>query len=189
MEYWISRSRHLIQERFTNEFILEAIEFLLKNNNCVFNGEMYNQIKGTAMGASFAAFYACLTVGYLEETKLFPRLREEFGEEEVKIIMEYYKRFMDDGIVFLPWHVCKNKFLSLLNSMHPSIVFTLEHSEKIMFKNKEIERLNFLDLSIMVEDDGTTHTQMSTISQLIVMTTSTSTVSTQPIPSTTYHTV
>ena len=160
MEYWITRCRHLIQDRFSDEFILESIEFLLKNNNCVFNGEMYNQIKGTAMGASFAAFYACLTVGYLEETKLFPRLRQEFGERDVKIIMKNYKRFMDDGIVFLPWHICKDKFLALLNEMDQSIVFTLEHSEKTLFKNKEVERLNFLDLSIMVEEDGTTHTDV-----------------------------
>ena len=160
IRYWINRCRNLIQERFTNEFILESIEFLLKNNNCLFNGEMYNQIKGTAMGASFAAFYACLTIGYLEETKLFPRLRLEFGERDANIIIETYRRFMDDGIVFLPWHICKDKFLALLNGMDPSIVFTLEHSSRIWFKNKLVERLNFLDLSIMVEADGTTHTDV-----------------------------
>ena len=160
MEYWLERCRDLVPERFTNEFILEAIEFLLKNNNCLFNGEMYNQITGTAMGASFAAFYACLTIGYLEETKLFPRLRQEFGENDANTIAETYRRFMDDGIVFLPWHICKDKFLALLNEMHPSIVFTLEHSSKVRFMGKIVERLNFLDLSIMVEENGTTHTDV-----------------------------
>ena len=160
MEYWLNRRRDLVQDRFTNEFILEAIEFLLKNNNCLFNGEMYNQITGTAMGASFAAFYACLTIGYLEETKLYPRLRQEFGDDDANKIIETYRRFMDDGIVFLPWHICKDKFLALLNEMHPSIIFTLEHSSKTKFMGKMVERLNFLDLSIMVEENGTTHTDV-----------------------------
>ena len=160
MEYWLNRRRDLVQDRFTNEFILEAIEFLLKNNNCLFNGEMYNQITGTAMGASFAAFYACLTIGYLEETKLYPRLRQEFGDDDANKIIETYRRFMDDGIVFLPWHICKDKFLALLNEMHPSIVFTLEHSSKTKFMGKMVERLNFLDLSIMVEENGATHTDV-----------------------------
>ena len=33
---------------------------------------MYKQVTGTAMGTKFAVVYACLTVDYLEETKLFP---------------------------------------------------------------------------------------------------------------------
>ena len=39
IKYWINRCRTLIQGRFTNEFILESIEFPLKNNNCLFNGQ------------------------------------------------------------------------------------------------------------------------------------------------------
>jgi hypothetical protein len=121
---------------------------------------MYNQITGTAMGASFAAFYACLTIGYLEETKLFPKLRQEFSEQEARIIKETYKRFMDDGIVLLPWNACKDKFLALLNEMNPAIKFTLENSEQIRYKGKIMERLNFLDMSIIIDDNGTIHTDV-----------------------------
>ena len=32
---------------------------------------MYLQLLGTAMGTKCATPYACITVGYLEETKLF----------------------------------------------------------------------------------------------------------------------
>lgn len=160
IKYWINRCRDLIQPRFTNSFILESIEFLLKNNNCIFKEELYNQINGTAMGASFAAFYACLTIGFLEETRLFPKLRESFGEEDMNLIKDTYRRFMDDGIVFLPEHICKDSFLSILNEMDNSIVFTLEESETVLFKNREVEKLNFLDLSVMVDKDGTTYTDV-----------------------------
>ena len=160
MKYWIERCRNLIDSRFTNEFILEAIEFLLKNNNCKFNSELYNQIKGTAMGASFAAPYACLTIGYLEETKLYPELESQFGKEEMEKIKNTYRRFMDDGIVFLPAHICKKNFLSILNGMDPSIVFTLEESESILLKGKRAEKLNFLDICIMIDQDDCIHTDI-----------------------------
>ena len=160
VEYWLKRSRHLIKDRFTNEFILESIEFLLKNNNFVFDNEMYNQLKGTAMGASFAAFYACLTIGYLEETKLYPKLQQQFSQDEANIIKETYKRFMDDGIVFLPWTACKDTFLALLNEMDPSIKFTLENTEQVQYHSRTMERLNFLDLSIILDDQGAIHTDV-----------------------------
>ena len=71
IEYWIMRKRDLIPQRFTKEFILESIEFILKNNNFLFDSKMFNQIIGTAMGTKCAPPYACLTIGYQEETKLF----------------------------------------------------------------------------------------------------------------------
>ena len=60
--------RNLIQSRFSKEFILETAEFVLKSNNCI----LLNQVMGTAMGTKFAPPYANLSVGFLEETVLFP---------------------------------------------------------------------------------------------------------------------
>ena len=160
MKYWIERCRNLIDPRFTDEFILESIEFLLKNNSCKFGSQLYNQIKGTAMGASFAAPYACLTIGYLEETMLYPELESKFGKRELETIKKTYKRFMDDGIVFLPAHMCKTVFLSILNAMDPAIVFTLEESESILLKGKSAEKLNFLDICIMIDQDGNIQTDI-----------------------------
>ena len=160
IKYWITKRRDLIDDRFTDNFIMEAVEFLLKNNNCMFDGQFYNQLKGTAMGASFAAFYACLTIGYLEETKLYPEVERRYGNELRKIIEETYRRFMDDGIVFLPEQISKENFLSLLNAMDPAIEFTLEESESVIMKGKRAERLNFLDISIILDEEGITHTDI-----------------------------
>ena len=121
---------------------------------------MFNQIKGTAMGASFAAFYACLTIGFLEETQLYPKLQSKFGTDIMEQIKKAYKRFMDDGIVFLPEHIDKDQFLSILNDMDPAIIFTLEESESITFKGRKVEKLNFLDISIIIDEEGFIYTDV-----------------------------
>ena len=48
--------------RFSNGFILEALEFILRNNNFKFDEKYYNQTEGTAMGTKCAPPYACLVV-------------------------------------------------------------------------------------------------------------------------------
>ena len=82
--YWFNNKRNLISNRFSQNFILEALEFILRNNNFKFVEIYYNQAKGTAMGTKCAPPYACLVVGYKEETKLFlidlPRF---FSTEEI----------------------------------------------------------------------------------------------------------
>ena len=81
IKYWVERRRDLIPERFTKDFILESAKFVLENNNFCFDNDMYKQVKGTAMGTKFAPAYACLTVGYLEETKLFPVILPKYSTQ------------------------------------------------------------------------------------------------------------
>ena len=50
--------------RFNIPFILESIDFILKNN------EYFLQLQGTAMGTVFAPTYANLSMGY-HEIKLY----------------------------------------------------------------------------------------------------------------------
>ena len=61
---------------------------------------MFLQLAGTAIGTKFAPPYACLSVGYLEETILFSQLLPlHFTPIECKLTEEIFKRFMDDGFV------------------------------------------------------------------------------------------
>ena len=55
----------------TNYFIIESLKVVLKKNNVLFDDHLYLQSLGTAMGTKCAPPRACLTIGYLEETKLF----------------------------------------------------------------------------------------------------------------------
>ena len=52
--------------RFNNQFILDATDFILKNNSLTFNSMLFLQLKGTAMGTVFAPTYANLTIAYHE---------------------------------------------------------------------------------------------------------------------------
>ena len=48
----------------------------------LFDNVLHKQIKGTAMGTKFAPSYACLTIGFLEETKLFPIILPKYFNHE-----------------------------------------------------------------------------------------------------------
>ena len=57
---------------------------------------MFRQVIGTAMGTIFAPPYACLVIGYLEETKLYPKLLPEHFDPDVclRIIEHFYRLWM-----------------------------------------------------------------------------------------------
>ena len=83
---------------------------------------MYLQLPGTAMGTKCAPPYACLTLGYLEETKRFTyELPQYFNESECELIMELLKRYMDDGFIFWPLKLNFENFKTCLNNTDPSI--------------------------------------------------------------------
>ena len=64
IEYWLDKFPESLHPRFSKEFVLESVEFILENNNLNFDNEYFNQIKGTAMGTIFVPNYANLTMGF-----------------------------------------------------------------------------------------------------------------------------
>ena len=95
-------------------FLISLIQFVLENNNFVFNDKHYLQIQGTAMGTKMAPSYACLFMGFLEQKLL----------AKAPHVPKLWKRFIDD--IFIIWtHGLKNWeiFLEYLNNSHPSIKF------------------------------------------------------------------
>ena len=72
ISYWSKNKSNLIPNRFSQNFILEALELFLRNNNFKFSEIYYNHTEGAAMGTKSAPSYTCLVVGYKEATKLFP---------------------------------------------------------------------------------------------------------------------
>ena len=160
LSFWIERCRGLIPERFTRDFIIESARFVLSNNFFMFNDLMWHQLFGTAMGTIFAPPYACLTMGYLEITKLYPQLTLMFSMEVCKQIEEAYKRYMDDGITPLPVDVDINVFKGVLNNLHPGIVFTVEESTKVNINGQSLQYLNFLDINVIVHASGKVQTDV-----------------------------
>ena len=154
LEYWVDKLPHLIDRRFTKQFILKIAEFVLKNNYFEFDGKIYHQIIGTAMGSIFAPPYSQLTIGFLEETKFYPSLRREFDEDTCKLIILYFFRFMDDGTTLIPDEVDEDVILRLLNSMHPAIRYTLEKAVQVMVDGTLAQKLVFLSLIIYLGMNG-----------------------------------
>ena len=102
------------------QFLIELMEFVLKNNNFTFNGKNYLQLQGTAMGTKMAPSYACLFMGALEQDIL--------AKSPDKPLL--WVRFIDD--IFGIWtHSLEkwNKFYEHLNSSHSSIKFVGEISD------------------------------------------------------------
>ena len=92
----------MIKERFTQDFIVDSVQFILEHNYFLFDNIMYRQVKGTAMGPDFAPPYACLSVGFLEETKLFDSLQQVLNNDDYVRLIKNLKWYMDDGFVPLP---------------------------------------------------------------------------------------
>ena len=161
LKYWLIKKRYLIPARFTDQFIIESALFVLKNNNFLFDNAMYNQLIGTAMGTKFAPPYACLVVGYLEETKLYPELYLRFPEEFCKYLIENFFRFMDDGLT--PWleFLDITIFEHILNNLDENIEFTLEAATIQLDENGNyVQSLNFLDINLLVHTSGKLETNV-----------------------------
>lgn len=150
MKFWVYKYRDEIPARFTSDFIFNSIEFVMKNNNFVFNDEYYNQVNGTGMGINCAPVYACLSIGYLEENKLYiSELPKYFTNSDINLIVKIFLRYIDDG--FLPWpnHLNFEEFFLCLNNLHPAIKFTYE---KAVIVNN-CQNLGFLDILIIMDDN------------------------------------
>jgi len=117
--------------------LTSLLEIVLRNNVFEFNGKCFIQLEGTAMGTKLAPAYANIFMGKLEQTILSsPPLKPS-----------YYKRYIDDILILWPHSETElNKFISSLNTFHPSIKFTTEfNSQKITFLDVNIYKgPNFL---------------------------------------------
>ncbi len=150
IKFWTDKRKDLIPPRFSQRFILDSVKFILQNNNFLFDNVLYQQVSGTAMGTKFAPPYACLTIGFLEETVLYPKiLKNYFNDQICSYIKESYIRYMDDCFIALPQDIDPVLFLNALNNLHESIRFTMD---KGTIKSSNIETLNFLDIEIILKE-------------------------------------
>ena len=93
------------------------------------------------MGTIFAPSYANPTMGFFELT-FYDLCRDKFGEDLGNFIFENWSRFLDDCEALLEENDA-NDLLSILNSIKPSIQFTMEYSkDAIPFQSLLIKRNN-----------------------------------------------
>ena len=150
VSYYVDKYRNKIPTRFTKEFILESLLFVLENNNFLFDGVLYHQRTGTAMGTKCAPPYANLSIGYLEDTKLYPQLPRYFEISVCELIIRWFLRYIDDGFILWPKTADIKIFFQLLNSLNPYIQFTLEASTKSLRDGIQEQLLAFLDVLVIL---------------------------------------
>ena len=145
VSYWIDKYHDDLPlfARFSKQFILEGLRIILKFNFFYYNGEFYHQIKGTAMGTTFAVVGSNLVVAY-QEVKLFDILPQLFPRDFVDFIIRNYFRFLDD--VFHKWLACFdiNIFSKILNEMDPDLKFIMENISTSS---------NFLDINLEINEN------------------------------------
>ncbi|KAL5010151.1 hypothetical protein ScPMuIL_012456 [Solemya velum] len=89
--FWIEKHRDLVDRRFKTDFLLSALQIVLEGNTFNFDGQTYEQMKGTAMGTKVAPTYANLVMGYLEY-KLYEKVKDEFDDDFKQYILGQWKR-------------------------------------------------------------------------------------------------
>ena len=107
--------------------LLDLLHLNLTNNDFVFDGQIFLQMKGTAMGKRFAPAYASIYLAEWEDT-VFEKCRKK------PLI---YLRYLDD--IWGIWTYNQTEFetfVSILNNHHPSI-----NIQPTLHKNT----INFLD--------------------------------------------
>ena len=79
MEYWINKHPGNLNPHFSKEFIIDSVLLILTNNTFTFDGRIFLQKKGTAMGKKMAPSYATLVLAYLEN-ELYSQVSNKMGE-------------------------------------------------------------------------------------------------------------
>ena len=118
--------------------VRKLLEFVLQSNYFEFGQSVYRQRKGLAMGNHLAPPLAIIFMSKLEQEALALSPQKPHR----------YSRYIDDCIlVWLYGLESLLEFVSFMNSRHPDIRFTIEHSEQ-----NDSHIVNYLDLSVSVLD-------------------------------------
>ena len=95
--------------------LIELLTIATKDQLFQFNGELYEQSEGVAMGSPLGPLMANTFMCSLEEQL---KLRGKLSS--------YYKRYVDDTLTVMKDEVSAYSFLHVLNDLHSSISFTME---------------------------------------------------------------
>ena len=111
--------------------LTELLEIATSNQLFQFNGELYEQTDGVAMGSPLGPLLANVFMCHIENQL-----------EQKNMIPSFYRRYVDDTLVKMPNTESAADFLQVLNSVHPGVSFTMEfeHEGSIPFLGTLITR-------------------------------------------------
>ena len=105
---WFNKTNNL---NITKSDLIELLELATKHQLFQYNGELYEQKDGVGMGSPLGPLMANAFLCHIEEHLDLP---------------DYYRRYVDDTITVMSCESAAHVFLDELNSIHPSLHFTME---------------------------------------------------------------
>ena len=125
-------------KKFTKPQFKKLLNFAVKESPFLFNGKLYTQVDGVAMGSPLGPTFANCFLGSHEKNWL----------EQCPLTFKplLYRRYVDDTFLVFkhPDHI--PKFLSYLNNKHSNINFTVEHEKDC--------QLPFLDILLTRQNNN-----------------------------------
>ena len=109
---WFNETYDLNLEK---EELAQLLEVATTNQLFQFDGQLYEQTDGVAMGSPLGPLMANVFMCHLED-----KLTRD------GMIPSLYKRYVDDTLARMPNNVAAAEFLTTLNGLHPSLKFTME---------------------------------------------------------------
>ena len=130
MDEGIDAVNEALEERsdksVSSGFLTRLLELVLKHNIFEFNGKLFKQLIGTAMGTKCAPNYSNVFMARKIDSEIL-KLAAKHGEGIFPIRL--FKRFLDDIVMLWCGTVEKlHMFIEDINTINPAIQFTLSHT-------------------------------------------------------------
>ena len=125
---WFNETHQLNLSRMD---LVDLLRASTKDQLFQFNGQLYEQIDGVAMGSPLGPLLASVFMGSIEDTL----------EREGKM-PSFYKRYVDDTLTIMPDTTSAATFLQVLNNCHSSVKFTMETENNGMLPFLGMQLLN-----------------------------------------------
>ena len=109
---WFNETHNL---NLSKTDLIDLLRAASKNQLFQFDGALYEQTDGVAMGSPLGPLLANVFMCSIEENL------DQHGQ-----LSRYYRRYVDDTLTVMPDRVTAGQFLDTLNSIHPSLKFTME---------------------------------------------------------------
>lgn len=124
------------------ETLRSLLELCTHDMQFVFDGQFYRQIDGVSMGSCLGPIFAEIFMSYLESRV----------SSQIDSVCKFFIRYVDDCFALLNSDLSEQQLLDTLNSMHPSIKYTVE-----VECNRSIP---FLDVKCVRLSDGSVRTSI-----------------------------
>jgi hypothetical protein len=119
--------------------IIGLLKVVLENTYFCFNGRLFQQISGLAMGSSVSAILAILFMSTIETQAL----------HSLSGRLDCYSRYVDDIFLLAESRESADEIYGIMNSIHPNIKFEIEQPS-------ENNALSLLDFTVKVDAAGST---------------------------------